>query len=221
MRKFIAIAFLLCVFGVANAQTTYTATVSSYTSVSNFISCPAGQTCENYTTSMSQSGSFTVSTPLAPNLLNSNIAAMVTSYSFSDGINTYSSTELDSRLNQIRVTTDGSGVITNAVINLVKWLSGANGSHVSGDRYSFILLGTQSVNNQTCNVVENSPEGDSETCFTSAGNQGASVALGGVVTWSSAVASTAIQPIPTLSEWAMIIMASLMAFFAIRKVRSQ
>jgi hypothetical protein len=101
MKRWLLSVFLFCLSGMALAQVTqYSATVTPYASVNNFTAapCPVGQSCVNFTTSMTQSGSFTVAAPLAPNLTSVDIHASVLSYSFSDGVNTYSSIDPSSRL---------------------------------------------------------------------------------------------------------------------------
>lgn len=221
MKNVLAVLLLWCSIGAANAQITYTSSVGNYISVTDFASCPGGETCTNYTTAMRQSGSFTVAAALAPNLANADIAGLVTSYSFSDGINTYSNTNADNRIGFFSVSTDASGAITAANIFIQKWLSGTSGSHAAGDRFSYIWFGSplfvsQSVNNTTCGNV--STVGD--VCISEIGGIGSSFAEAPLASWAPVVAAPP-TPVPTLSEWAMIIMASLMALFAIRKMRRQ
>lgn len=219
MKKSLAFLLFWFVMGLANAQVTYAPTVANYTTVTDFTSCPVGETCTNYTTAMNQSGSFTVATALAPNLSNTNIAASVTSYSFSDGINTYSSANASDRIYRFTVTTDGAGNITSAQILLEKWLAGTS-PHSSGDKFSYISVGSLSVNNGTCTTVGASLAGIADSCLAEGGGTGRSQASAPAASW---VRITPSQPVsvPTLSEWAMIIMASLMAMFAFARMRKQ
>src|SRR5262245_27171784 len=69
---------------------------------------PAG----TYTTSMRVTVSFTVSTPLAPNMPFSRIVDSLLSYSFNDGRNTISTADI---LN-VRVSTNASGAIDHWVV---------------------------------------------------------------------------------------------------------
>jgi hypothetical protein len=220
MSKFLTFLLFWSLVGFANAQVTYTSTVGNYTSVTDFASCPGGETCTNYTTAMRQSGSFTVATALAPNLKPGNIMASVTSYSFSDGINTYSSANPSDRLYLFNVATDGAGSITFASIAVEKWLSGTS-PHNAGDKFSYMGFGSVSTNNSTCLLVGVSPSGIADSCITGATETtGRSSANSPGESWAQ---STISQPasIPTMSEWAMIMMASLMAMFAFTRMRRQ
>jgi hypothetical protein len=107
-KIFAILALTASWIGVATAQsTTYRLnSAGNYSSVTNYTNCPAGQTCANYTTSMTQTGSFTLSSPVGANLVNATITP--TAYSFSDGINTYSNTDAGSRINHFKLTTNGS-----------------------------------------------------------------------------------------------------------------
>jgi hypothetical protein len=220
MRKFLTFLLFWSLVGFANAQVTYTATVGNYASVVDFTSCPGGETCTNYTTAMRQSGSFTVATALAPNLPVSDITASVTSYSFSDGINTYSSANPSDRLYEIYVATDGAGSITFAGIEVLKWLSGTS-PHNAGDKLAYMGFGNVSINNVTCGGVGVSASGIADACMVFGDEpNGISQASSPGVSWAQ---STISQPasIPTMSEWAMIMMASLMAMFAFTRMRRQ
>jgi hypothetical protein len=88
--------------------TTYTLPATNYTVVANFTSCTTGS-CANFTTSMAPSGSFTTAAPLASNLANQNVAAQVTSFTFTDGITTYNSSDATVRVYLFMVTTNASG----------------------------------------------------------------------------------------------------------------
>ena len=183
-KIFAALVLTAASHGIALAQsTTYLVNSSgSYSSFLNFSSCPAGQPCANFTTSMTQGGSFTVSSPLGTSLNNAIITP--TAYSFSDGINTYSNTDAGSRIHHFKVTTNGLGNITSTDIFLSRWLSGANGT--INDRVSFFVSSDgSSYNNDKCLIVSTS--GGLNTCTGSVGNNtqtGFSRASGATVTWS-------------------------------------
>lgn len=220
MGKVIALLFFLCSVGVANAQVTYTATVGNYTSLGDYTSCTGVVPCANYTTAMKQTGSFTVAAALAPNLASADVTGSVTSYSFSDGINTYSNTNPDDRILAFVVATDASGNITGSTIYFEKWLSGTNGSHAPLDKVAGMQLGVTSFHNAPCYTLGVSPfSGVQEVCINFDPNDpAASFAVSPAVSWASS-AATAPTPVPTLSEWAMVIMGSLMALIAVRKMR--
>ena len=94
-------AVLVLMAGGAQANTIYT-----YTGVNfDFASSP-------YTTAMSVSGSITLASPLAPNLVGHDLLASLASWSFSNGVQTYSSAvPPDDR--QVIVSTDANGAIVD------------------------------------------------------------------------------------------------------------
>jgi len=185
----------------------------NYTTVQDFTAC-GNPPCQNFTTAMNVSGSFTVPAPLAANLFGFNLTSQITSYSFSDGINAYSSADPGSRIFRFEVTTDGSGAITAANIDLQQWLSGAS-PHAASDRVallSFVLGG--SFHNLRCITVGPSPAGMGDSCPAAVIDPGSSFALPYTLTWSAAPTG-----IPTLSQWGMMVLAGLMGLFAWVRVR--
>ena len=70
----------------------------------------------SYTLSMSVSGSFSLASPLAPNLALQDISGSVLSYSFNDGRTTL--TDINSSISDFRVATDNLGDFSEWVIEL-------------------------------------------------------------------------------------------------------
>lgn len=136
----IFIALMVSVFGVgAQTTTRYTLNAPNYATVNNHTNCdylPGTYPCLDFTTAMSQTGSFTVASPLAANLSNVNMAGSLLSFSFADGITTYSSADPSVRIILFNVTTDGAGAITSSFISIDRWMNGTNGAHAPGDLYS-------------------------------------------------------------------------------------
>ncbi|WP_440114208.1 IPTL-CTERM sorting domain-containing protein [Acidovorax sp. BL-A-41-H1] len=205
----------------AHAQSTvYTATSGVYTMKTDFTVCGVGP-CQNFTLAMSASGSFTTASPLANNLVGANVAASVTSFTFSDGINTYSSTNPAVRAYRFQVSTNASGAITSADVFVELWQSGTS-PHAFGDRFALVrLTGTAlAYNNDQCIVVGVSPAGAADSCSGDNADAGRSTASGGAVVWTRAVSGTTPQAIPTLSEWGLIISSALVGlagFAALRR----
>jgi hypothetical protein len=100
MRKFVLVAVLALMAGGAQA-TTY-----SYTGV-NFDAASSP-----YTTTMSVSGSITLASPLAPNLVGADLLASLESWSFSNGVQTYSSAA-PPLYQQVLLSTDANGAIAD------------------------------------------------------------------------------------------------------------
>jgi len=198
--------------------TTYLYSSPFYALVNNNSTCTVG-TCASYTTAMRITGSFTTAGPLAANLALANIASLVTSYSFNDGVNTIANTDPDARIVAFQVTTDGSAGITAEDIRLQQWETGSS-PHAVGDRFDTILLETtvaSVVNNFSCVVIGNAPSsGVADTCSVPANDENTSAAgVFGAGTWT---VSEGVAVVPTLSTWAMVLLAMLLAGLAAARV---
>jgi len=193
------------------AATTYTYTGPTYTTVSGA-----------FTTSMRITGSFTTATPLVPNLAGVDITGQVTSYSFSDGVNTYTSSDANARIYQFTVATDANGMISWAGILLEVWENGTS-PHVAGDNFSYMGTGEgdQAIDTLPCTVVGVSPySAVADACIDATESSGlGSATVGALGSWTGGqIAATSI---PTLSEWGMIILSSLLALGTILTLRRQ
>jgi len=220
MKNWLAALVMLCAAAVAHAQpTTYVATATgNYNLFIDFTLCVTGP-CQNFNTSMGASGSFTTSAPLAANLSAANVAPLVTAFSFSDGINTYSSADPAVRIFFFNVSTNASGAITTTNIRIQRWLTGTS-PHVPGDRHSWVLfLATGEVDhNAQCLTVGASPAGVPDSCVLVLGaDTSRSLAFGSARAW--AVAPSAVTAVPTLAEWSLVLMAVFMAIAALVALR--
>lgn len=207
--------------GVKAATYNVTST-GNYTTTSNFTAPCAVGTCANYTSAMNVSGTFDVPT-LAPNLTNSNIATTVTAFSFNDGVNTYASTDPNVRKYQFVVTTNASGVLTSARVLVEKWLTGAR-PHTAADYFSFVLINGASVNlvvnNTKCSIIGIGGDGDVDACISNGGGTQQGTAEGATVAYSVG-APPAAASIPTLNEYALLLLASLVAGFGTWQLRKR
>ncbi len=221
VHKLAALAAALVATASATAAfaqaTDYTLNVGgNYTSLNNAAAAPCDiGPCHEFTSSERMTGSFRLNAPLAPNLAASNLAAAdVTSYSFSNGVTTFDSTDPNVRLNQIQVSTDGAGVVTSFAIWLNRWnvLPHAPGDGANG------RLGYMSVtewnqyaqHNMTCDAVGTAPSGTTDACTSnSAGTDTTSATAATINTLTAATVAPA--PVPTLSEWAMILLGLMLA----------
>ena len=87
---------LALLFGAASLPVqaaTYSYTGTTYDLISNNKTCTIGNCPATYTAAMRVTGSFTTASPLAANLSNVDVSALVTSYSFTDGINTIANSD--------------------------------------------------------------------------------------------------------------------------------
>jgi hypothetical protein len=161
---------LLLAFGLPlhALATTYTFASPNYSFVIPFTPpCTIG-TCADYTTSMNVAGSFTTAAPLAANLVNADVRPQVTSFSFNDGINTYSSSDPNVRLLALELSTDASGVPipTQTFIDVQQWTTGS-APHVAGNRLNeiFVDFNADDFNNAGCLSV-GTKSGVADACLT-------------------------------------------------------
>ena len=119
MGKFFLAAALVLLASGAQA-TTYTYTGVNFDAASS-----------PYTTAMSVSGSITLASPLAPNLVGADLLASLESWSFSNGVQTYSSAA-PPLFQQVLVSTDANGAIAD-------WSVGFN---ISGSQEAVISCGS-------------------------------------------------------------------------------
>lgn len=205
---------LLALAGMAQAAT-YSVTSANYTNFINFTPpCVPGITCADYAPTMHFVGTFDVAT-LAPNLANASITP--TAFSFNDGINTYASSDADVRVYQFTVTTDAGGNLTDVDINLEKWQSAP---HAPGAYWAYVQVGGGVAighNNVLCGGVGVSPAGVADSCVLDGGGVVQSRGWDTVAPTYALVAAPA--TVPTLSQWAQIILVSLMTLVGLWQAR--
>jgi hypothetical protein len=97
-------------------------------------------------------GWFTVPAPLPANTTLS-VLPLLTGFSFSDGINTYLSTDPAVRLVDLTLSTDASGAIVAGNLGVGRWLAGT-APHSVGDRYGDFGFGQSPGNSQGFVFVE-------------------------------------------------------------------
>lgn len=207
-----------------------TVTVSStgnYTTFQNHTNCTTSpaSSCANYTSTQNVSGTFTTSGALPANANNLEIGSTVTSYSFSSGLETVASTDTNARLNTLRVSTNASGNITGLILQAVQWRT-SSAPHAAGERINAVTVnGTNgaSFHNAFCQITGTGNSGVTDTCLstsvpiTDTSRSSASGSTVSYLTTPTAVSSPA--PVPTVSEWGLILMASLLGLFGIARLR--
>jgi hypothetical protein len=226
MRRFLVVLAACCISPSLWAATTYTYTGGAYTSLTTFTAPCASGPCANYPGGSSVNGSFTTAAPLAGGLSNVNVYPSVTAFSFTDGLNTYSSADLNSRTFQFLVTTNPSGNITGFSILIEHWLTGSN-PHSTADKFSYFFItstGVNAVNNQLCALaVGVSIAGVPDTCTTSSGTNASSSSgqTANAGTWITGAGPGPVSTaaVPTLSELAIIVLSLLVAAIAILAMR--
>ena len=188
------VVYGLAVAAHATITYTYSYTGQPYSkgTIVNFTPPCATGPCANYSGTMSITGSFTTAAPLPPNLpLRTDIPGLVTSYSFTDGINLFSSTDANSRRYEVRAQTDSSGniVASGMDISLERWQTGSS-PHAVNDRFAVVGIGftrDSAVNNARCVSIGSLPlpPVDSDSCTGFNADGSSSSATGGSNgTWS-------------------------------------
>ncbi len=210
MKQFLLGLVALLATASAFAATTYTYTGPAYTTVSG-----------TFTTSMQVTGSFTTATPLGPSF-SGDITGQISSYSFSDGLHTYTSSDANGRIYQFLISTDLSGSINGWQITVEAWQSPTS-PHSAGDFFNFMQtissVGDFGYDTVPCTAVGVAPSGVADTCVDATlGTESGSGTVSANGSWTRQIAATSI---PTLSEWGMITLASLLALGTILTLRRQ
>ena len=102
--------------------------------------CTAGS-CASYTPVMQVTGHLTTAAPLPPGLVSLDITSLVTAFSFSDGVHTFSST--DAQLIKAKpfiTNTDAAGNITSLSAVVGHWQSPVV-PHAQGSRLDYVEIG--------------------------------------------------------------------------------
>lgn len=219
------IAALLLLAAPAMAQpATYYVQSTPYASADNFTACPLGGCTANYTTSQRISGTITFVAPLAANLADEDVDLQIDSFSISDGQNTYTDAQffVSVFVQSARVSTDSAGNLTAFEFKFDKTNGAPFGAGSYADpkaRVSYIWFSSApapgmavAASNSTCQVRGDNVGGNTggAGCMMAwdTASQGTSSATATGVTMSLTPPPA---PVPTLSEWAMILLAVLLA----------
>jgi hypothetical protein len=94
-----------------------------------------------------------------------NITSQVTNFSFTDGLNTFSSANPNMRVGAFFVQTDAGGNVTIADLSGWLWQTGST-PHSSGDRVAFMQIDTPDLayNNGSCPAVGPTFSGVPDSC---------------------------------------------------------
>ena len=209
MKKYLVfLAAALLQAGAWAATYTYTGSIYSASELHNFTACPPGLgNCGAYTTVMAETGSFTTAVPLAANLFNQDIKAQVTSFTFSDGLTTYASSDPQVTLMSVEATTTGGVLHFSA--SLLRWQTPA--PHANGDHLDVMWIDDGGQHNAVCSDVVVNPQGD--RCHTSLANGVFSSWRSDLLegTWTATgLPPVAANAVPTLGEWGLLLLALLM-----------
>lgn len=188
--------FALLIGNYAYAKT-YTYTGDNFTTVSGA-----------YTTSMRVTGTLVTSSPIPPNSVGIDISGILTSWSFSDGVQTITSADGEfSPIYPPLVVTDGQGVITDSFLAV---FSSPLATTVGGtDDLIAVYLGlSQGAINLVCDSVT---DGFCDS-YSEPDSYGLAESYGA---WGGATS------IPTLSQWSLILLALMLGVVGITRARRQ
>ena len=218
--------------GTAAAQTTYVYSGSPYATFTNVTTCEAGP-CADFMPGMRISGSFQTAAPLAPNLSSADIAPQITTFDFSHGLTVFDRADPNVRLIRANATTDAAGAITALEFTLQRWLTATPAAQCEtvgacnpgpplgvviqpytnpNTKFDGIQIRTSQPSaygerNKTCVERGTAPSGEVNSCLlfvtTDPGDSRADSML--------QLPLGAPAPVPTLSEWAMILFGTLLA----------
>ena len=145
--------------------TTYYFAGGAYTTRFPHQTCGTG-ICADYAAGSRVTGSFTTALPLVGNLPATEITASVSSYSFADGVNTYSSADANARIVVFSVATDATGKPSVVNVQLQQWQAAA--PHNAGsNRFNALFVGSPTGGgiNVACSTFGNSPSnGVADVC---------------------------------------------------------
>ena len=209
------------------ATVRYTANASgNFTSTTNHTVCSYAP-CEDYTTSDSVSGWFEIDQPERFKNLDgsTNVAGLITAFSFSDGINTFSSGDTNIPLRSFLLATDGNADITGGSIDLQLWQTGSK-PHAVHSKVAWLTMayGTQdslftsaAYHYLDCNEVA----ATTDVCNIPFTDGSTASAKGARLVWAkAAVPVTPVTPgalaVPSLSEWGLLLTTLGVAGFGMR-----
>lgn len=138
MRKPLILLLMAVAAPFAMADAVYNYTGPVYTSASNATLC-GPRPCADYT-GKNATMSITTRLPVQPSTSAVLYPADIVSFSFSDGVFTYTNSDPDVRFEAFSLTTDAQGKATAGGGTIYKWLSGAT-PHAVGDIYRYMTFG--------------------------------------------------------------------------------
>lgn len=212
--------------GHAAAQAVYSIESGTYSAVNDMGGVCSIGPCSPYSMADKVTGTFTLAAPFAPNLTNFDFGPSLKSYSFDDGAVVYKSTDPRARIGEARVSTDASGNIT-AYRLVFEVLHGVGSTYPVNDyadveaRFSYFLyeggFAVAGRNNYVCLIRGGSSAASGPgTCLPTNGGPGSNIDSSSRFTSAAMPVTPVLESftpatIPTMSEWAMILLGVLLA----------
>ena len=201
-RLLMSIALLACLISSYAHAVTYTYTGSNYTTTNGM-----------YTPAMRVAGTFTTSAPVPPNSTDYDISGILTSWSFNDGVQTIDNMNGVFHPNPLfppLVTTDASGNITSTALFFhrvpIATVLGAEDDFVWITSSTDIVV----VDAPCVNVIDGYC-----VSWSSAGPDWAQSLVSGA--WVTSDLPSV--PIPTMTQWSLMLLALLLGMVGITRIR--
>lgn len=202
---------LMAASPVFAAPATYTLATPNYSNLING-PCAVGNCGLTYTAAQSMSGTVTFAAPLAANLTNADVGTQITAYSINDGQQVFSSASAEGRIGIAMVSTNAAGALTSFSFQFQRLHGTApytiNDSNDASSRVStayFQSAQASVMNNSICGARgvggSLSAAAGADACWSFSGQSNQADAFGAVTFIPPAPAA-----VPTLSEWAMILL---------------
>lgn len=218
--KAVGLALLALACHAAQAET-YSYTGPNFTAFTNFTVPCATAPCANFSAGMRIQGTFTTAAPLAASLTNQNILALVTSFSFTDGLTTYSSADPLATLMNAAITTDAAGVPVSMTFIPVRWHAAA--PHAVNDRVDYLFVtpaATFAWHNARCTTLSG-PTGCSGMTQDASSGGGAENAAVRPAPALAAAAPAAVTAVPSLDDWSLLVLATMVGLAGLALARRQ
>lgn len=213
MKKYlVSLAVALLQTGAWAATYTYAGVPYTAAAIANYSNCAAG-ICSNFIAGMSQSGSFTTAALLPADLNNADIASLITSFSFSDGLTQYNSADPDTTLVGAQASTSASGGVLAIELSFQHW---AGSPHVLGSRMDVMVLQLLARKNSQCQGIVFQSPGGRDVCqhvdFDAASSRVTFAAPVVPGAWTvTGLPPAAANAVPALGDWAALCLACVLA----------
>jgi len=222
MKQMLVMLFVVLIAPVGEAATfTYTSGALDTATNFNHSTCALGS-CADFNNTMHATGSITT-TPLPASQTSLDPSPYLTSFTFFDGVTTYSSADPNVRA-RWTVDTDAFGNIASIYGNFQRWQAGS-APHGASDRFDNLTIfgPAHYYHNYDCNSVGTSaaPQNVPDFCVGVTFDSNSSYGEYATANWMGGAGpgAAAATSVPTLSEWGLMILSTLMAVLAVGLMR--
>lgn len=210
LRRVAGAALLLLGASAAHAAT-YSYTGPAFTTLAPFTAPCAVAACANFPAGSRVQGTFTTAAPLAANLTNQNILALVTGFSFSDGLASYVNTDPQVTLMNASITTNAAGTPVSMTFIPIRWRAPA--PHAVNDRVDYLFITPASSfaeHNAPCAAVS-APSGCTGLAADASTSRGAETAAARPPITLMAPVAPGVASVPSLGGGSLLLLVTLVS----------